>query len=297
MTYILYESRTIFRQIFTDGRPLPKDPNPTWQGYSIGHWDGDTFEVETSGFNGKGWLDTNGHPVTDALHVIERYHRKDFGHMDVQITIDDPRPTPSRGPSPKARSTSPIRNCSNTSAKRIIAMSGILSGSNMRLVNCAVWLPLLALAAFGQPATITGTVSDPLGAAIENAPVQAKNAATGDVYRAVASRAGVYTFTNLPAGTYDISVNVAGLRPLERKAVAADAAKTLRVDIRLEDTPNWAPSVKTAWPSPPPKAARSSLRADAPYRRWQARFLRGVVVSHDRRPRQTGMASLGRGDG
>jgi len=91
MTLILYESRTIFRQIFTDGRALPKDPNPTWQGYSVGKWDGDTFVVETNGFNGKGWLDTNGHPVTDALHVIERYRRKDFGHMDVEITIDDPK--------------------------------------------------------------------------------------------------------------------------------------------------------------------------------------------------------------
>ena len=91
LTMILYESRTIFRQIFTDGRPLPKDPNPTWQGYSIGKWDGDTFVVESNGFNGKGWLDTNGHPVTDAMHVIERYHRKDIGHMDVEITIDDPK--------------------------------------------------------------------------------------------------------------------------------------------------------------------------------------------------------------
>jgi len=87
---ILYESRTIFRQIFTDGRELPKEPNPSWQGYSVGKWDGDTFVVETNGTNGKGWLDTNGHPVTDKLHVTERYHRKDFGHMDVQITIDDP---------------------------------------------------------------------------------------------------------------------------------------------------------------------------------------------------------------
>lgn len=91
LTLILYESRTIFRQIFTDGRALPKDPNPTWQGYSVGKWEGDTFVIETTGFNGKGWLDTNGHPVTDALHVIERYHRKDFGHMDVEITIDDPK--------------------------------------------------------------------------------------------------------------------------------------------------------------------------------------------------------------
>ena len=91
LTLILYESRTIFRQIFTDGRPLPKDPNPTWQGYSVGRWDGDTFVVESTGFNGKGWLDTNGHPVTDALHVTEKYRRKDFGHMDVEVTIDDPK--------------------------------------------------------------------------------------------------------------------------------------------------------------------------------------------------------------
>lgn len=88
---ILYESRTIFRQIFTDGRPLPKDPQPTWQGYSVGKWDGDTFVVETIGFNGKGWLDTNGHPTSDALHVTERFKRKDFGRMDIQITIDDPK--------------------------------------------------------------------------------------------------------------------------------------------------------------------------------------------------------------
>jgi hypothetical protein len=88
---ILYESRTIFRQIFTDGRKLPQDPNPSWQGYSVGHWDGDTLVVETAGSNGKAWLDTNGHPVTDALHVTERFHRKDFGHMDLQITIDDPK--------------------------------------------------------------------------------------------------------------------------------------------------------------------------------------------------------------
>jgi hypothetical protein len=91
VTFILYESRTIFRQIFTDGRALPKDPNPSWQGYSVGRWEGDTFVVETNGTNGKGWLDTNGHPVTDALHVTEKYRRKDLGHMDVEITIDDPK--------------------------------------------------------------------------------------------------------------------------------------------------------------------------------------------------------------
>jgi hypothetical protein len=89
MVIILYEAVHSYRQIFTDGRDLPKDPNPTWQGYSVGRWDGEAFVVETSGFNDKGWLDNDGRPATDALHVTERFVRKDFGHMDVQITIDD----------------------------------------------------------------------------------------------------------------------------------------------------------------------------------------------------------------
>jgi hypothetical protein len=85
---ILSESGT-FRQVFTDGRPLPQDPNPAWQGYSIGHWDGDTLVVETAGFNDKSWLDISGHPHTEALRVTERYRRKDFGHMQLQMTFDD----------------------------------------------------------------------------------------------------------------------------------------------------------------------------------------------------------------
>jgi hypothetical protein len=89
MMVILYEAVHSYRQIFTDGRPLPADPNPTWFGYSIGSWEGDTFVVKTSGFNDKGWLDNNGRPATEMLRVTERFHRKDFGHMDVQITIDD----------------------------------------------------------------------------------------------------------------------------------------------------------------------------------------------------------------
>jgi hypothetical protein len=88
---ILYESRTIYRQIFTDGRSLPADPNPAWQGYSVGKWDGDTLVVESAGFNGKTWLDMSGHPSTDALHVTERFTRRDLGHMDLQITINDPK--------------------------------------------------------------------------------------------------------------------------------------------------------------------------------------------------------------
>jgi hypothetical protein len=90
MTVILYEAVHSYRQIFTDGRTLPQnDPTPTWFGYSIGKWDGDTFVVETSNIKEGGWLDNNGKPATDALHVTERFHRKDFGRLDLQITIDD----------------------------------------------------------------------------------------------------------------------------------------------------------------------------------------------------------------
>ena len=88
---ILYEVFGQFRQIFLDGRTLPQDPNPTWLGYSVGRWDGDTLVVDTSGFNGKTWLDVRGHPTTEALHVTERFRRRDFGHLDIQLTIDDPK--------------------------------------------------------------------------------------------------------------------------------------------------------------------------------------------------------------
>jgi hypothetical protein len=80
-----------YRQILTDGRELPKDPNPTWMGYSVGRWDGDTFVVSSAGFNDQTWLDYNGHPHTDALRVTERFRRKNFGEMEVQITFDDPK--------------------------------------------------------------------------------------------------------------------------------------------------------------------------------------------------------------
>lgn len=86
---VLYEAVHSYRQIFTDGRDIPKDPNPTWMGYSIGHWDGDAMVVETSGFNDHGWLDNNGRPATDALRVTEKFRRKDFGHMEIQVTVDD----------------------------------------------------------------------------------------------------------------------------------------------------------------------------------------------------------------
>jgi hypothetical protein len=90
---ILYEVMGTFRHIFLDGREFaPMETiEPTWLGYSTGKWDGETLVVDTRGFNGKSWLDAAGKPSTDALHVIERFYRKDFGHMDIQITIDDPK--------------------------------------------------------------------------------------------------------------------------------------------------------------------------------------------------------------
>jgi len=87
----LHESRTIYRQVFTDGRPLPKDPQPAWQGYSVGRWDGDTFIVETIGQNGKTWLDMRGLPGTEALRVVERYTRPSIGRIYIDVTIDDPK--------------------------------------------------------------------------------------------------------------------------------------------------------------------------------------------------------------
>jgi len=88
---IVYEAFNLWRQVFLDGRQLEKDVNPTWMGYSTGKWDGDTLVVDSRGFNGKTWLDQLGRPSTDALHVTERFRRKDFGHMNIQITIDDPK--------------------------------------------------------------------------------------------------------------------------------------------------------------------------------------------------------------
>ncbi len=89
---MLYEADGSFRQIHTDGRKLPPDnPLPSWMGYSTGKWEGDTLVVDTAGFNDRSWLDAAGHPHSDGLHVTERFRRRDFGHMDVQITIDDPQ--------------------------------------------------------------------------------------------------------------------------------------------------------------------------------------------------------------
>jgi hypothetical protein len=89
LVLIINELDTAYRQIFTDGRPLPADMNPSWNGYSTGKWEGDTLVVETAGFRDHMWLDATGNPMTDAAKITERFHRIDFGHMDIGITVDD----------------------------------------------------------------------------------------------------------------------------------------------------------------------------------------------------------------
>jgi len=91
LTMILYEVDNLHRQIYTDGRTLPKEFDfPAYLGYSVGHWERDVFIVETAGFNDKTSLDLMGHPHSEALRITERFHRRDFGHLDVEMTFDDP---------------------------------------------------------------------------------------------------------------------------------------------------------------------------------------------------------------
>jgi hypothetical protein len=88
---LLNEVNAMYRQIFVDGRPLPKDPNPSWNGYSTAAWDGDTLVVRTNGFRDGLWLDMGGTPMTDAATMTERIRRPNYGTLDIQITIDDPK--------------------------------------------------------------------------------------------------------------------------------------------------------------------------------------------------------------
>ena len=87
---ILYEGYNHYRQIFLDGRPLPEVTQPSYMGNSVGRWEGDTLVVETNGLSDKGWIDMNGHPQTESTRVTERYHRGDFGHIDLQLIVNDP---------------------------------------------------------------------------------------------------------------------------------------------------------------------------------------------------------------
>jgi hypothetical protein len=92
LAVVIHESDNTFRQIYTDGRILPKEFGfPAYMGYSVGRWERDTLVVETAGFNDKTPLDILGHPHSEALRIVERFHRRDFGHMDVEMTFDDPQ--------------------------------------------------------------------------------------------------------------------------------------------------------------------------------------------------------------
>jgi len=88
---ILHERNLEYRQIFTDGRPLPEDPQPSWNGYSTGRWDGDTLVVQTIGFRDGLWADYNGSPLTDAAKSTERFRRVNFGTLEISVAVDDPK--------------------------------------------------------------------------------------------------------------------------------------------------------------------------------------------------------------
>ena len=88
---ILNEYNKSYRQIFTDGRPLPADMQPSWDGYSIGKWEGDTLVVTTAGFRDGIWLDAFGDPVTDAAKITERFRRVNYGRLEIELTVDDPK--------------------------------------------------------------------------------------------------------------------------------------------------------------------------------------------------------------
>ena len=88
---ILFERDTAYRQIFTDGRPLPVDPQPSFNGYSTAKWEGDNLVVATKGFRDGTWLDVSGTPLTDAGSVTERFRRPSFGRLEIDITVDDPK--------------------------------------------------------------------------------------------------------------------------------------------------------------------------------------------------------------
>ena len=88
---MLHEFNASYRQIFTDGRPLPADPQPSWNGYSSGRWDGDTLVVQTNGFRDDLWLDMSGSPLTSAAKVTERFRRVNYGRLDIDVTVDDPK--------------------------------------------------------------------------------------------------------------------------------------------------------------------------------------------------------------
>src|SRR5258708_3594217 len=90
LVVFMTERNASYRQIFTDGRPLPKEPNPSWNGYSTAHWEGDTLVVMSNGFQGGQWLDRAGSPLTEAAKITEKFRRPNFGTLEIEMTVDDP---------------------------------------------------------------------------------------------------------------------------------------------------------------------------------------------------------------
>jgi hypothetical protein len=88
---VLHEDNNPPRQIYTDGRKLPADPDPSWMGYSVGQWQGETLVVDSTGFNDRTFLDALGHPHSESMHLVERYHRTNVGRMEIEVTVDDPK--------------------------------------------------------------------------------------------------------------------------------------------------------------------------------------------------------------
>jgi hypothetical protein len=88
---MLDEMNANYRQIFTDGRPLPRDPVPAWNGWSSAVWEGDTLVVKSNGFRDDLWLDIAGSPLTEAATTVERIRRPDYGHIEIELTVDDPK--------------------------------------------------------------------------------------------------------------------------------------------------------------------------------------------------------------
>ncbi len=88
---LLPEFNAAYREIYLDGRPLPKDPNPTWNGYSTGRWEGDTLVIQTIGIRDDMWLDIQGSPITESARVTEKLTRPSLGLMKVEISVDDPK--------------------------------------------------------------------------------------------------------------------------------------------------------------------------------------------------------------
>jgi hypothetical protein len=88
---LLYEVNAMYRQIFIDGRPLPEDPTPGWNGYSTARWEDDTLVVQSAGFRDNLWIDTGGSPMSAAAKMTERIRRPNYGTLEIELTIDDPK--------------------------------------------------------------------------------------------------------------------------------------------------------------------------------------------------------------